>query len=326
MQAASSRRWTNGASVPGVALITGAHGFIGRHVARRLKSDGWVVVGVGHGAWTEQQYRAWGLDRWHEATIAVDLLSALGIVPDVIFHCAGTSTVTAALRDPRREFERTVGSTEEVLEAMRRFWPGSLLVYPSSGAVYGEAKTFPIPETEPVAPVSPYGTFKDQAEQLCRLYEGRFGVRSVILRIFSVYGAELRKQLLWDACRKFRSGDLSFQGTGREVRDWVHVDDLARLMNPLISRPDASGVQVINVGTGTGTAVADIVGMIADAVGGGRVACFSGQVRPGDPATYVADIARARAFGWHPSVPLTRGVTEYVQWFLASQAGRHAIP
>ncbi|HEU4990662.1 MAG TPA: NAD-dependent epimerase/dehydratase family protein [Gemmatimonadaceae bacterium] len=311
----------------GLALVTGAHGFIGRHVARRLKAEGWAVVGVGHGSWDEHEWRAWGIDRWHDATIAVDVLSALGIVPDLVLHCAGTSTVTAALHNPGREFERTVGSTEAVLEVMRRFWPRSLLVYPSSGAVYGEAASLPIRESERVAPISPYGTFKDQAEQLCRLYEHRYGVRSVILRIFSVYGARLRKQLLWDACRKFQAGEPTFQGTGQEVRDWVHVDDLARLMTPLAAAPRGeSPVPVVNVGTGAGTTVADVVNLIADAFGRTVEPAFSGERRSGDPAAFVADISRARALGWRPMVPVADGVADYVRWFRTSQIDLRAHP
>lgn len=309
-------------ALPGLALITGAHGFIGRHAARQLKSEGWAVVGVGHGSWPDSEARSWGVDRWHDATVSVEVLSALGIVPDMVLHCAGTSTVSAALENPGREFERTVGSTEAVLEAIRRFWPRTLLVYPSSGAVYGEAASLPIAETARVAPISPYGTFKDQAEQLCRLYGHRFGIRSVVLRIFSVYGARLRKQLLWDACRKFEGGAPTFEGTGGEVRDWVHVDDVARFMSPLARAPlpAAEPVRVINVGTGTGTTVAEIVNLVSHAFGAEVEPKFTGQRRGGDPAAFVADITRARALGWEPAVSVEAGAADYVRWFRASQA------
>jgi UDP-glucose 4-epimerase len=172
----------------------------------------------------------------------------------------------------------------------------------------------PIPESAALEPVSPYGVFKLQAEMLCRDYSRLFGVSSVAVRPFSVYGPGLRKQLLWDACRKFASAKPLFDGDGSEVRDWLHVEDLAALIAQVAGRPQM-GFSALNAGSGRGAAVRDIVAMVADNFASATPPRFSGSPRPGDPQAYVADIASARALGWSPSMNLAEGVSDYVRWF-----------
>ena len=204
-------------------LVTGANGFVGRHVSRAAAHEGHTVVGIGHGDWTEDAWRAWGLSAWHELDVTLASLVAHGGEPEVVIHCAGGSSVGFSLDNPAQDFDRTVVTTRDVLEYLRISAPGAALVYPSSAAVYGRATTLPIDEDAPLVPISPYGAHKEIAEGMSRSYAETFGLRVAIVRLFSAYGAELRKQLLWDACRKVAGGDCRFDGTGKQTRDWVHV-------------------------------------------------------------------------------------------------------
>jgi UDP-glucose 4-epimerase len=302
--------------VADTALVTGAHGFVGRHVAAALAASGVHVTGIGHGSWTRDEWRRWGLDEWHVADVSVESLTTYAGTPDLVFHCAGSGSVAFSMSHPAQDFNRTVGSTLAVLEYLRLQCPQARLVMPSSAGVYGVAERMPIATGATLRPVSPYGVHKQMAEELCQSYARHFGIRSARVRLFSVFGVGIRKQLLWDACNKLRRGPATFAGSGQETRDWLHVADAARLM--LAAAEHAStDCPVANGGTGRAVSIREVVELIAARLGGGAAAAFSGQLRPGDPTHYQADIAGALAWGWLPQRDFVAEVKAYVDWFKA---------
>lgn len=295
-------------------LVTGANGFLGRYVSRAAALQGDRVIGIGLGYWAEETWRHWGLSAWHELDVTLASLVAHAGRPDVVIHCAGSASVGFSIENPAQDFESTVATTLEVLEYMRTCAPETALVYPSSGAVYGRAAKLPIPEDSPLAPISPYGVHKKIAEELCRSYGQSFGLRVALVRIFSAYGVELRKQLLWDACRKALLGDCRFGGTGRETRDWVHAEDVARLL--LIAADHAEqGAPTVNCATGQDVAVENILAVLFDALGVSGPPEFTGAARSGDPERVAGDPSRAKSWGWAPQRPWQDGVREYARWF-----------
>jgi UDP-glucose 4-epimerase len=296
------------------ALVIGANGFLGRFVARLYSRKGYMVQGLGHGRFTPDERRLWGVDGWHECDVTLDSLREHGGAPDVIVHCAGSGSVGFSMAEPLADFERTVVTTACVLEYVRLFAPGARVVYPSSGGVYGAAERLPISEDAPLKPVSPYGVHKKMAEELCRSYGSSFGVASAVVRLFSVYGPGLRKQLLWDSCGKISRGELSFWGTGEETRDFLHVEDAADFLYTAGERASAES-PVVNCGSGRGVTVREILGEVLACFGGGGEIEFNGSVRPGDPRDYEADITKARGWGWSPQTALADGVRGYVEWF-----------
>jgi UDP-glucose 4-epimerase len=237
----------------------------------------------------------------------------------VVIHCAGSASVGFSLEQPAQDFRSTVGTTLELLEYMRACAPDAALVYPSSGAVYGRALSLPIREDAPLAPISPYGVHKQMAEELCRSYGQSFGIRTAIVRIFSAYGPELRKQLLWDACRKANLGDPRFAGTGRETRDWVHVEDVARLLLIAGGHADKTGTTV-NGATGDDVAVESILTALFDALGTDLRPEFTGSARVGDPERVAGDPSRAMTWGWKPRRQWREAVGQYAHWFRKTEA------
>jgi UDP-glucose 4-epimerase len=165
--------------------------------------------------------------------------------------------------------------------------------------------------------MSPYGQHKLMMEQLCRSYATSFGVRSTVLRLFSVYGARLRKQLPWDICSRLQKGerDLLLGGTGAELRDWTDVRDVVRLFVKINAHPRRETFEIINGGSGRGTTVAEIAGMLVENWGGGISVNYSGSVRAGDPFSLLADDARLRGFPFDWQIPVARGIDDYVRWF-----------
>jgi UDP-glucose 4-epimerase len=296
------------------ALVTGANGFIGRHVCRYLSEQGYHVIGIGHGFWTDDEWRAWGLSEWFELDVTLASLVAHGGQPDVIYHCAGSGSVGFSVENPAQDFDRSVVTTIEVLEYIRTLSSKTVLIFPSSGAVYGKAEKFPINEKDPLHPTSPYGYHKKMAEDLLISYGRTYGIRCGVVRLFSVYGTELKKQLLWDSCNKFMTRKKEFFGTGDETRDWISVKDVVRLMYVLAENA-SSEVPIVNGGTGESVKIADIIGFLGSQFPESSSAVFNGKTRAGDPEHTLADTTSARAIGWKPEVSWQEGMKEYAQWF-----------
>src|SRR5688572_19615846 len=181
--------------------ITGARGFIGRHLAKQLSSRGGFVLGLGHGAWPSADAGRWGISHWLNGDIQPGNLRQLAQGhgrPEVVYHLAGGSSVGAAVAGPLEDFARSVTTTAELLDWVRLESPDTRVVAASSAAVYGEGHVGPITEGVETKPASPYGYHKLVMEYLCRSYAATYGLKVALPRMFSVYGAGLQKQLLWD--------------------------------------------------------------------------------------------------------------------------------
>jgi UDP-glucose 4-epimerase len=297
--------------------ITGARGFIGRHLARALADDGHSVAGLGHGAWPGSASA--GVDHWLQGEIDAPNLSALADRAggfDTIHHLAGGSAVGPSFVQPRDDFERTLATTARLLDWMRQFAPATRLVTASSAAVYGNAGAGEATETAPLAPTSPYGTHKAMLEALVASYRRHFAVKASVVRLFSVYGRGLEKQLLFELCRRCAAAgpgtEIGLGGTGQERRDWLHVSDAVALLR-LAAASDAP--PILNGGTGVPTEVAVIADMVCREWGKDLRPVFSGVTREGDPANLVADPDLARAAGFIATTRVADGVPDYVAWF-----------
>lgn len=237
----------------------------------------------------------------------------MSLRPDLLIHCAGGSDVGDSFFKPHADFRRSALTASAVLEYVRTTAPACKVSFASSASVYGIAETLPISEQTPLRPISPYGHHKVFVEQLASYYAKDFKISATMVRLFSVYGIGLEKQLFWDACNKLARGVRIFDGTGEECRDWLHVIDAARLLVTAAENA-TSNFLIMNGGSGVATPVRDALNTIAATFGGPPVD-FSGSSRRGDPTSYEADIRRASSLGWKPQVTLTEGLNEYVEHF-----------
>jgi UDP-glucose 4-epimerase len=301
-----------------LAWVTGAHGFLGRHVARELSSTGWRVVGIGIGNWSGKDAQSWGLELWREAKIDLVALEELLTVtgrPELIFHAAGSGSVGFSQREPYIDFDSNVVTLAAVLETLRTRVSDAVVVYPSSAAVYGVAPKTPIPECAPLIPISLYGAHKLVAESLCHSWNRHFGVRTAIIRYFSLYGRGLRKQLFWELAQKIASNpeEIQLAGTGEERRDFLHVEDAARLV-PLVFQQVIDRPVVINGGTGRSISVREVAGMMVALFGARGHLRFSREIRSGDPPEYEADVTQLVRIGFKPAWTLEAGLRDYIEW------------
>ena len=288
--------------------ITGAGGFVGRHLAHSRVLAGQRVGAVGHGV--EHSVA----DHRIEADIAVPALDRLADLtgrPDVVYHLAGGSSVGASLDDPLRDRARTVGSTVALVDWLTQNAPSVRLVAASSAAVYGDGHTGQIGTQAPLNPYSPYASHKTLMEDLCL----RSGLSVSVTRLFSVYGPGLRKQLLWDICTRLAAGaeELVLGGTGQECRDWTYIEDVIRFLEKA-SRTCLKGGSILNAGTGEPTAVAAIAQAVVNAWSEQPVPVrFNGSRRAGDPFSLVAVPSCLPGHRWETS--LSEGISRYVSWF-----------
>lgn len=292
--------------------ITGANGFLGQHLTDHFLAANRFVIGFGRRTETfeDGQFAQFRLDK-KGLQAAFDLKGS----PEHIFHLAGGATVGASIADPSRDFESNVATTNLILDFIRINMPDIPVVVASSAAVYGDRHTRDITTNDAQWPSSPYGHHKQMAEQLVRSRVETFGLRATILRLFSVYGPKIRKQLLFDLCTRLSGSKdpLLLGGTGKERRDWVHATDAVRAM-AMLDIPPEGCTQIYNVGTGTGTEIATIAGHMADIWGERHEVHFSGQARAGDPFSLIA-APESLPPGFQPQVDLQTGLQEFVYWY-----------
>lgn len=299
-----------------VAWVTGARGFIGRHVALEAASRGQIVHGIGRGEWRQADRTDWGVRSWTSADVTMESLDRLMITsapPDIVYHLAGGASVAASMSDPFGDFNRTVGSAAQLLEWIRNRAPQARLVFASSAAVYGDSAVSPISSGSAVKPVSPYGHHKAICESLINSYSTSFGLSAVVVRLFSVYGPGLRKQILWDISRRLAQScdPIELGGTGEETRDMINVIDAACMMVNAAQHA-GSPPPVFNIGTGVGSPVRAIAESIIRAWPSGAGLVFSGMSRPGDPKHLVADIGRGELIPPRSFIGLEDGIVGFV--------------
>ncbi|MET7456761.1 NAD-dependent epimerase/dehydratase family protein [Streptomyces sp. NPDC005574] len=302
------------------SVVTGAAGFIGSHLCEHLLSCGDEVLGID--ALTD--YYAPARKRRNLARLLGrdgftfrrgDLLE-LPLKPlfadtDAVYHLAGQPGVRGSWGPEFTVYlERNVLVTQRVLEAVRDAGPRRL-VFASSSSVYGDAESYPTPESVAPRPVSPYGVTKLASEQLCETYRTVFGVPAVSLRLFSVYGPRQRPDMafarLVEAACTHRPFPL--YGDGGQSRDFTYVGDVVTAMR---SAALSSWTGVANLGGGSEVTMNQVIALLDELAA--EVDVVSGPALPGDARRTAADITLARdAFGYRPGTDIRSGLAAMVR-------------
>lgn len=295
-------------------LITGAYGFIGRYVALEYSKQGYYVIGVGHSSWDGDEYIKWGIKEFYNIDINIDNLKKIKSKINIIVHCAGGASVSFSFKKPIEDFKKTVNTTINVLEFIKQHSHNTKFIYLSSAAVYGENHLKYLDEETILNPISPYGFHKKIAEEICQNYARQYSMNIIILRLFSVYGEELRKQLLWDACNKVESNQNIFLGTGDEIRDWLHVKDVARYICVAANYIDTN-CNIYNVGSGKGETVRNILKILFSFFNLEEEPMFNNIIDKGNPNQYIANIEKIKNWHVHNHIEIKKGIENYVKWY-----------
>jgi len=299
-------------------LVTGGAGFIGSNIVRLLREEGHDVRVLDN---LQSGYRE-NLNPFPEVEfVEGDVRDAKTVGRCVegvqaIFHLAASVGNTRSIERPVEDAEINVLGTLRVLEAARHAGVRRV-VYSSSAGIFGELKTLPIREDHPVEPDSPYGATKLCAEKQCLAYGKLYGMETVCLRYFNVFGVNQRYDAYGNvipifAHRMFRGMPVIVFGDGEQTRDFVNVRDVARANYLAATTPGLRGA--FNLGSATRVTINRLVDPM-EAAGGVKARVEHGPPRKGDVRDSLADISAAReAFGFRPTVSLEDGLAEYMAW------------
>ncbi len=300
-------------------LVTGGAGYVGSHAARLLASAGheiWVYDNLvfGHRAAVAPGRLIEG-DRLDRAQVEA-VLHAQRI--DAVMHFAAFAYVGESVTDPAKYYHNNVVGTLSLLEAMRAVGVARI-VFSSTCATYGEPEQVPIRESQPQRPINPYGFTKLVIEHALADYAHAYGWGYAALRYFNASGASADGDLGEDHDPETHLiplvlqvalgqrehitvfGDKHPTPDGTCIRDYIHVDDLATAHQAALERLERGIELKLNLGTGRGTSVSEVVEACRQVTGRPIPARMAGP-RAGDPPALVADASQARReLGWEPS-------------------------
>ena len=306
-------------SRPAISLVTGAAGFIGSHLRERLLCDYYPravkeanLVGC----------RDAPLFHFVEGDLnRVDLTALVGEA-DYIFHQAGQPGVRPSWgKDFDLYVDCNIRATQRLLETARTSGRVRRVVYASSSSVYGETRDLPLREESPTRPFSPYGVTKLAAEHLCSLYYANYGLPTVSLRYFTVYGPRQRPDM---GFHKFiraalQNRPIVVYGDGEQTRDFTYVSDAVEANCRALS--EGTPGKVFNIGGGSRVSV-NIVLATLEEVLAQPIRREHQPAQPGDVSHTWADASRAKKImGFEPQVSLREGLAHEVAW-LRAQAER----
>jgi UDP-glucose 4-epimerase len=291
------------------ALVLGGTGFIGSHVVDRLLAAGHQVRVFSRSPerfrqpLPEVDYRLADFDN---IPALVEALTGI----EVIFHLLSTTVPSTSNRDPVFDIESNLSGTVRLLQAIRESGVGRLVYLSSGGTVYGVPETVPIPENHPLRPICSYGIVKVAVENYLHMFQQLHGLDYIVMRPSNPYGERQGhfgvQGIIGTFLHKLRKGEeLEVWGDGSLVRDYLHVEDLARLC---VAAAESDRVGIYNGGSGRGHSVREVLDCIEQVVGRPLPVRWR-EGRKFDVPRVVLDITKARNdFAWEPEIDLATGI------------------
>jgi UDP-glucose 4-epimerase len=309
-------------------LVTGGAGFIGSHLTEALLETG---------AYVTVYDRFDGFYKGKESNLVTasespgftliegDILDLDGLDSamkdaDVVFHEAGQAGVGFSIANPRAANDVNVEGTLNVLWLAKKNGV-KRLVNASSSSIFGKPDYLPMDESHPARPTSPYAVSKLAAEHYVRVFHKIYGMSTVSLRYFSVYGPRGRPdQVVHRFTESLAQGRPPLiNGDGSHTRDFTHVSDVVAATTMAAEREDIGG-EAFNIGFGERTSISELAEKLIVLMGKGKVKPAYAEEQKGEFPDTQADNAKARkVLGWRPKVSLDEGLKSYVEWYNSSR-------
>lgn len=314
-------------------LVTGGAGFIGSNLVDVLLAEGgWKVTVVDdfndfYSPDIKRANVAAHLSDPNFKLVECDIRDAQKLEKVFLdaegFHCvahlAGRAGVRPSLLEPKLYVETNIDGTINLLELARRF-DVKQFVFGSSSSVYGINSKVPFSEDDKIfQPISPYAATKAAGELLCHTYSHLYGIRTVCLRFFTVYGARQRPDLAIHKFTKLIAERQPIQvfGDGSTQRDYTYIDDIVQGVRSAIDYDDSIH-EVFNLGESETTELSRLIELIEDSLGV-KAIIERRPMQPGDVPITFADISKARrSLNYHPTTKIEEGIPKFVQWFCST--------
>jgi UDP-glucose 4-epimerase len=303
------------------AIVTGGAGFIGSHITEELVKRGYKVtifdnLSTGKLSNIESSLNGKDVELVKGSIVDLPLLRKVFSGADYVFHEAAIPSVPRSINNPKKSHNANVTGTLNVLLAARDKGVKKL-VYASSSSVYGDTPTLPKVEDMTPNPLSPYAITKLASEYYCKVFQNIYGLKTVCLRYFNVYGPRQDPDSPYAAVIPlfFRNAiegksPIIF-GDGEQSRDFTFVKDVAEA-NVQAAESNATGI--FNLGNSQRITVNRLVQIIIELVGNKNVEPVYKETRPGDILHSLADITRAKTFGYNPKYDLEAGLKEVFKY------------
>jgi len=302
--------------MPDRALVTGGAGFIGNHIAGQLLERGWQVVCYDDLSVGKKEYVPEGA-----SLVVGDIRDEQKLAQAMkgcrhVYHLAARVSIRKAVETFVDDAEVNTLGTLIAFRAARTAGV-KRFQYASSMAVYGNPHYSPQDESHPINPTSPYGVSKYASERYLLVVGPQWGMEPVICRYFNTYGPRQTPSpyvgVITIFCRKLFAGEKPvIFGDGEQVRDFIHVDDIAR--GSIMALNEAPAASVINLGTGIGTSVNRVAELLVRKIRPGVVPEHVPPV-PGEPGDSIADVSQAeKLIGWKAERLLEDAIDDAIEW------------
>jgi UDP-glucuronate 4-epimerase len=315
-------------------IVTGAAGFIGFHLSKRLSEEGWAVVGVDNlSDYYDVRIKEKRLDILKAAAAfrfeLMDIEDHVAFAklvaeekPDELLHLAAQAGVRYSLTNPWAYLDANYAGTLSVLEAVRHA-KMPRLIYASSSSVYGGNEKQPFSESDPAdRPLSLYGASKRANELMAYSYSNLYGFETVGLRFFTVYGTWSRPDLaLFKFAKNIAQGlPIDVYNDGKMKRNFTYVDDVVDAVIALLSQAPGRSARIYNLGGSEATPLLRFIELIEKEIGKKAIKHLM-PLQPGDVPETVADCSLAeRDFGYKPQVSMEDGIRRFAEWFKENEA------
>jgi len=300
-------------------LVTGAVGFIGSNLVRKLLAKGYEVIGIDKDTNKRINISELPIDMYWKDLNDLTLYKQLPTDIDIVYHLAAYAEIANSLKNTKKDITDNVLGMHNILEFIRKN-DIKKLVYTSTSSLYGNTHITPTPEYIPdIRPISQYGASKFAAESFAHCYSYLYGIDGTIFRFANVAGKNLRRGVIYDFVKKLKQNqsELEILGDGNQIKSFFHVNDCVK---GIIEIPEISKERmgVYNLANKDTIMIGKLANIVCDEMNvlpkykftGGKVGW------KGDTSYCILDITRANKLGWEPTYTCEETIRDTTRWLI----------